>query len=362
MGRREMSFGQRMPREVTPETSARITNMSLLCALLVIMIHMPPTLVPNVDAGLLIQVMRRVTAVAVPFFFTAAGYFLAGHTHESSWYRREVCKRFRSLLIPLWITAVLLFLWSVPLILAANVYANTSLFRNFPQGFADWLVIAGLHPFENPLTPLWFLRTLFLFVVISPMLIKPIRWAIWTAVALLFVTWGAWTGFFYALSCGMIVKESPLEEVLTWTFSLKNLFFFSAGMMLRYYPLRLPESPWVCLVAGISGVGIALWAASLGVKDYIYLPLLVTCLYRMVPSKAWHRKLTTCAFPIYLLHMFVSFVMYTVIKNINVLACLHGNAVGWVIDSGIVFVVCIFVTLGLRRFFPRLSYWWFGGR
>lgn len=353
---------QRVPCAVAAETSARITNMSLLCAFLVIMIHLPIVFESNVEVGLFAQMIRRITAIAVPFFFAVAGYFLAGHTHEVAWYSREVKKRIRSLLVPLWVTAVLLFVWNIPLILAANVYANTSLWRNLPQSVADWMAIVGLHPFENPLTPLWFLRTLFLFVLISPVLLKAVRWSKYAAIALLVVIWGAWIGFSYALSRGMIVKDSPLEEVLTWLFSLKNLFFFSAGLVLRYNPFQLPKLKGLRLIASVGVIGLSLWAAIGGVKVYLYLPLLIVCLYWIMPSKPWPKVLTSCAFPVYLLHMFVVSVMGIVIKNVSLFSRLHGNVVGWIVDCGIAFAICVLITCGLRRYFPRIAYWWFGGR
>ena len=39
--------------------------------------------------------------IAVPFFFLASGYFLAGHLDEDGWYGRKVKKRVFSLVIPL---------------------------------------------------------------------------------------------------------------------------------------------------------------------------------------------------------------------------------------------------------------------
>ena len=45
---------------------------------------------------------------AVPFFFIASGFFLAGHMCETDWWNRECKKRVRMLLVPCLFVCILL--------------------------------------------------------------------------------------------------------------------------------------------------------------------------------------------------------------------------------------------------------------
>ena len=109
----------------------------------------------------------------MPFYFVAAGYFLARHFGEHSWWRHETSKRLRSLLVPfiLW-----LLMWNAvegALALASNVRSGVAATEGFPSGWA-LLTCLGINPFDYPSDiPLWFVRSLLLYAVASGICCRP---------------------------------------------------------------------------------------------------------------------------------------------------------------------------------------------
>ena len=109
--------------------SSKIAAFGFACAFLVAAIHVPQP-VPS-DASQPAWWLYRMTAgtfgrIAVPFYFVVAGYFLARHFGEDSWWRRETAKRLRSLFVPF---ALWLLLWNAAegaLALASNVRAGAA--------------------------------------------------------------------------------------------------------------------------------------------------------------------------------------------------------------------------------------------
>lgn len=80
-------------RGLSSTVSNKFAKMSLLCALLVVVLHVGAG--PKwIGKGL------SLTAIAVPMFFLMAGYLFAGRMGEAGWWQRQVKSRLRSLVIP----------------------------------------------------------------------------------------------------------------------------------------------------------------------------------------------------------------------------------------------------------------------
>lgn len=155
--------------EVSQELSRKMANMAFFCAMLVMLIHYPE----GEWHGDMISVFLwqcfpgAVLRVAVPFFFCAAGFWLAGKFGGKGWWKRAVVSRMKSLLIPYFLLNSIWFVW----MLAYDGAACPA----EPAGWVHKVLIAlGFVRGEYPALPhLWFVWRLFLLVLVSP-----VCWAI----------------------------------------------------------------------------------------------------------------------------------------------------------------------------------------
>lgn len=87
---------------VSQELSHKMSGFGFFCAILIVFIHVYYNIKP--EDGVLwwtwICVAQGVSRIAVPFFFVASGFWLAGHVGEQGWWRREIVKRLSSLVLP----------------------------------------------------------------------------------------------------------------------------------------------------------------------------------------------------------------------------------------------------------------------
>ena len=152
--------------------SAKFANMSLLSAVLVVIIHV---LKRNQEFGTSVWWVRQflgegLCRIAVPFFFLAAGYFLAKHFNDIGWWRKEVSKRIKTLIAPFVTWSLVCFLLCSLIIIAKNL-RNGTCWQEDLFTCRRLLVASGLDLFTVPeLRQLWFVRVLFCLVFVSPLL------------------------------------------------------------------------------------------------------------------------------------------------------------------------------------------------
>lgn len=142
--------------------SNRITNINFVCTILIVILHCRIS-AENIDTShyayypYLYKWTSVLTDVAVPTFF-AMSAFLLFRNYTINKYWSKLKSRVRSLLIPYFIFSALFLIiaYSVSYFLKGEIHFT------FRQGAEEFLLARN-----NP--PTWYLRTLFLFVVLSPM-------------------------------------------------------------------------------------------------------------------------------------------------------------------------------------------------
>ena len=335
-----------MMEKVDEKLSAKFANMAFVCACLVASIHV---------CGEWRVVANGIAQIAVPFFFLASGFFLAGHTDEKGWWRRETLKRVRTLLVPLAFWCVFGTLWGALWTAIANHLAGRPLGDSISFCNGEWVPGVGI---------LWFMRTLFGYVVISPIIVWTLRRFGWLLPMGLYVIY--WTVYSFVLpSC----SESAYE-FLYYVVSLEGLAYFTTGIC-----FRLKEVPsslrWMsadyCKVP-LAFVAIVLLASHLlyanisgevvvDLKHYHYL-FTMWVLFSMMPERRWPKWLVGSAFAIYLLHCQVNVIGQIVVKRLSI----DGTLVGFISRWVIVVMGAIVVANLLKRFCPRFAAGVFGGR
>ena len=160
----------------------RLANMSLLCAALVVFIHISGPKEFGSAAWCFHYIFRSIFAtIAVPYFFCAAGFFLGKHVDEPGWYRNAIRKRVKSLLIPFvfWCGAWAVYSWGIGIV--GDVLKHRTIEWSFlPFLSLDYL---GLDFSQAPaLFTIWFVRMLMLFVIMSSLVVLCVRRWPWLTV------------------------------------------------------------------------------------------------------------------------------------------------------------------------------------
>ena len=358
-----------MQTSISPSLSHKLANMGFVCACLVVALHVLVLGSPEFIVWWLRPfIADGICDVGVPFFFFASAYFLAGHIHEPGWWHHETKKRVKTLLIPYFAWGALFVLLVLPLILTANKLAGVPWSRNIPLSLSEWLATFGIPPFASvPYLPvLWFVRTLFIFVLCAPLLTYPLRYSKTlgcTWLLLLFVA----QGFLPSHSA------SGLENALldSW-FSLKGLFYFSLGLFLRTQGSTLSVPKWIGTIAPILGLAAFLlhfWAIDNGMGSiwfantkWIAIPAALIALWTFVPSKPWPRWLTNSAFPIYLMHWTVTSYFDIFFKHLPMRDAIMGVIPTYWVLTAFTVGICLLATLLIRKLVPRIAACLFGGR
>lgn len=311
------------PIKISEQLSAKMANMAFFASMLVVLMHaMGRDAV--VDGSLVAFFVRWVrnllTFSAVPYFFIAAGFFLAGHCGEFGWWRSELIKRVRTLLVPY-------LFW---------VVVGTLLYQG--------PLLSGLGLTFGPPKPthIWFLRALMLLIIASPIVCMMCRKRI------------IGLGSLLILFCGSIALSSNLF------LPMLGVFCFSFGFYLRLNPICVSASLY-----RISAIicAISLIPCSLMGGGKVIVPLLALfVMWVIMPDKRYPIGVTSLAFPIYLLHPFIYFALFRVERLLG-----FEGASGRYLHIHLSFFIIAFLgSLGsgmvLKRYAPRVAGIIFGGR
>ena len=353
------------PMPITPRISNKIANMGIVCAILVVGLHCK---VDFPDGSFVWYFYRlfvsSLGSLAVPFFFVVSGFLLAGHMHEDGWWLKALKKRFWSLGVPYVAWCCIFLLFSYGIVVAANLLAGADLGRNInPMGWRRLLRAFGVDVRSNPIDPpLWYVRALIGFVVLSPLLKR-----LANIPGVVFLT------CVYAYACCRYVRVDGdnwlCRELLVSLDFVKGLLYFTAGLFIRLrLKMNLFSGWWRVLLYSFAVILFGLYAFVMaGDFDgrvqmqalWLFIPFGGYVAFDVMPDRKWPRFLTSAAFPVYVLHYAVITVVWLVFKSlisrgIQLLAftLYFMTVIG--ISFGIVWAV--------RRFFPKLAGLVLGGR
>jgi len=343
---------------VSPETSQRIKNMGLLCACLVVGIHVDWYPDSGSVGWFFHHVIRRgVCLIAVPFFFIVSGFFLAKHFDEVNWWSTEVKKRLKTLVIPFYACTVLYILLTTPLAIVADRLAGRSFGTNLVW-MHDWLWTLGLDFTKPTMTPLWYVRWLVVLVILSyllKVLVTKLRYVFLVGLLVL------------GLACECM-PQGLLYDVLTEGMypncgPALGTFYFSLGIFIQMERIKIRMSSWMSM---INLVGVVLLVAGICCVDndqlnrvllLVAVPVLLLWVYCNMPSVKVPNRITSLSFPIYLVHG--PFILYLglIVKRLQIGKLPQSLVIycGAVLGS-------IVLSLMLKKYTPRFASVVFGGR
>ena len=350
--------GTAVAAHISAETSQRIKNMGLLCACLVVGIHVNWYPDSGNACWFLHHVFRRgVCLIAVPFFFVVSGFFLAQHFEEAHWWGSAVKKRIKSLEVPFYCWTALYIMMSAPFAIIADHVAGRSFGTNLIW-MHDWVWTLGLDFTRATMTPLWYLRCLFVFVVLSvafKFLVLKLKWVFLIGLAILGL------GCEYMPKC--FLYDILTEGILPNCGPALGAFYFSLGMLIQTEHLRLRSTRWLSIL-NLIGVALLVVGICYATDDHLGQVMLLLAVglsmflvYCNMPSAKWPSWLTGLSFPIYLVHGPVIFYLDMVVKRLPLSNLLQAIIVymGAVLGS-------VTISLLLKKFTPGFARVVFGGR
>ena len=346
--------------------SRQMAVMSFVCACLIVGIHSTPS--PDVGtwqwwvANLVGK--EGICRIAVPWFFLASGFFLAGHFGEDGWWGREVKKRVKSLIFPF-------FAWTViDKSIAFIIWGGVKLVGHqcgFKYPFEDGILcslitMVGVNPFVN-VGVVWYLRALFIFVVISPLLYFALKKFGLFLPLILFIGYG--------VHCTLIY----FSNVWDYFMPIRGIAYFSFGAALRMGALnsllklrKLLSGVFLCAIGGggLLLLKLIAWQKGMVMMGNIFDFLMVLPLMLFVWGCCKHiflpRMCVANSFALYLIHshlLLFSIVIFVAIGQRDVM-----NASIWAFALRWLFAAAMSLALAaiIKRYFPKISVLLFGGR
>ncbi len=357
---------------IDKQLSAKMANMSLVCAVLVVFMHVGSPIPAGSFPWFFIEFFHEILGdMAVPFFFMASGFFLAGHMEEPGWYPREMKKRFRTLLIPYVMWSLLFAVYLMPIAILANLHAHRTWCWNL--GFPGWIKTFGLDFLQNPLLPpFWFLRWLICLCLASPLLYGIVRktgvWGL-TAVYVLATLKTAGVPWLNPSSWW-----NPCKWILLYPF---GTFYFLLGIAWRTglfeaIPDKVKRIPaWVGLLflatklVSFASAGFG-WTAPEGILGTYFLrnmscltPCLLAFIWMCMPSGKWPAWLTGTSFGLYVAHPFFTHFLDS-IRWFWQLGLGSGGMC--MLRWAFAMFGCIICTVVVKTYCPRISKLLLGGR
>lgn len=341
--------------EISQEASNKIRNLSIICAFLVIIIHCRPDFEFGSYGWFAKELLEGgVTHMAVPFFFVIPGFFVGRSLLFAGGYKRVVLNRIQSLLIPFFFFSVLYWLYKTGLQNALNFVQNKSFVFSLitlPQ-LGLWYTGVPL------LTPLWYVRAIFVLVLISPIIMWGLKRIGVTLLVALFLVYLVVCPFAPLPNWGT-VQDFARVGILP----VLGLFYFSFGIWLYMkfqQKLVVTFNPVFSLCIGCILIAFKVVLAFKCIPYCWYLvpfsiPFLLYGAYGIMPTNLFPRYLVRNAFAVFLVHRFVLLIFVRVVNP-------SYSIITYFLCAILTFAICIAMSEIMRKIMPKATMVLLGGR
>lgn len=349
-----------------------ITVLRLPLAVGVVFIHaqqgpLPQGLPPmhmDMVAQLRWWLSSALPSLAVATFFILSGFlFFQGYSQQEGWhfFRRKWSNRLRTLLLPylLWNVLKLLQLWAKHDWDAWSTHWQRVEGFNFLWGqhtigrATDGFLGLSLGSFDAPLNvPLWFVRELMIFSLLTPLLAFLLRHR-WSALSLLALLFGLYALYALPYPLGISLRSLPM-------FALGAAIALHGGDL--YAPLHRWRwwlyASWSALLllqwSGHSSRPLVLLSTATGIATYLALAGHIA--WRMGTLPRWYVQLSRGSFLVYVAHT-VGILGSSIwlVKQCCAGTSMLERSVAYVLPPLLTVAVCLLAALLFARYLPRLS-------
>ena len=204
----------------------------------------------------------------------------------------------------------------------------------------------------------WFLRALFMFVLVSPVvkIVVSRKQIGYISLSVIF-----------CLHMFATIYHITSLEALEWFFPIKGLFYFSLGAYMACHGLSLNNITTSGVAAcGAISLTLMIYAAFFQVFPIwmvvVAHPLMILFLWRFTPSKPWPKSLTDKGFALYLLHPLFVFAIGRLSLRVGFVAQMLNSVAGNLLLAMLVVMASIIAAYAICGFAPILTKPLFGGR
>ena len=355
---------------ISKDFSERIAGMSFLCACMIVFFHASPAPDKGSFNWWFFHLFGRegICCIAVPFFFACSGYFLAGHFGEQGWWLREVKKRIKSLVIPYFIWMVIYLIFAILVVYAKNRFFNLQIRYEFLGGglWEQITTFVGLHPFRD-IGVLWYVRSLFLMVLVSPILFFLLKRPILVLVSMFSLHLALSSLFCNSLDLDMYFLFDRFVSV-------RGLFYFLAGAALHIcgygeVAVDIKQKKFVIslcigamLLVGKSLLLIDGNESLSAACEALAVPCLIVGIWGLVPALLVWKRFAKHSFPIFLMHNIFLSLVSMAFMAMGLKECVSLQIPIAFFRSMVAIGGAILVASVLHKFAPRFASVVFGGR
>ena len=355
--------------EISTEVSNKIRNISFICALLVVLIHVPP-----IENGLWFNdfvsywVKHGLSIIAVPVFFIISGFLLGKHVNEQGWYGKAVKSRIKSLVIPFFVLNILYYpVFVLFHYIGVKYFGADGSNRIMDLTLSNALYLMGFFPWGgNAIGPLWYVRALFYLVLISPIFVWVIKKGRLVALAFiicLLLLWCVQGPRSFLAGVG----NAPFA-FCGLTFNVNCLVYFTIGLACSLYaPKALPRYaafivvPLALCTLAVHKQGVFSGNEMKVLMSFVTTILLALALWCITPAKKWPAVFTANAFPIYALHNVVLYFLPIPMKAFGAWDIILSTG-GFIPIFVITVLIAVVVAELAKRYCPTFARLAFGGR
>lgn len=342
--------------DVSKAIGNKISNMSVFCAVLVLLIHIER----SSECVSVNWVTGTISQIGVPFFFAISGFLLLNRYGIEGWYRTALRKRISSLLIPFLCLNICWFPFKYAIHYIGYAYFGAD-HSNYTMVFSFVNFLRAFSPiavYGSPcIGPLWYVRALMWLVLFSPIVAYCVCRTKKACLLTLLGLLGLWVLQVYGVFGGMIASERASLD-----YSFRCLFYFAFGMSVRKWNWHEVKTI-LGFVAFVIGVGCLVvdHVSPQAVIGIIGVFLTIIGVWSIMPSCEIPSFLTKNCFVVYALHTVLIYLGHVVLKALGWLELFNSGVCVWVLAIFYLALCCVIGSC-VRKYMPKLALIFFGGR